>query len=103
MKIKEILVGPLLGKMNTIATTITTNHIPGNTINKVFVCETDRTRYFRTYAMSDSEDVFYEFGYSSNLLINESLETMQELLTDKELVEATEEQEEQVKDENRWL
>ena len=51
MKIKEILVGPLF---------ITTDHIPGNTINKVFVCETDRTRYFRTYAMSESEDVFYE-------------------------------------------
>ena len=37
MKIKEILVGPLLGKMNIIATTVTTDHIPGNTINKVFV------------------------------------------------------------------
>lgn len=103
MKINEILVGPLLGKMNTIATTITTDHIPGNTINKVFVCETDRTRYFRTYAMSESEDVFYEFGYSSNLLLNESLETMQELLMSEELVEATEEQENSVKEESRWL
>ena len=53
--------------------------------------------------MSKSEDVFYEFGYSSNLLLNESLETSQKLLVDKELVEATEEQENSVKDESRWL
>ena len=78
-------------------------NIKYNTIGKIFVCETDRTRYFRTYAMSESEDVFYEIGYSPNLLINESLETMKELVLSEELIEATEEQENSVKDESRWL
>ena len=103
MNIKEITIGAIQnGRKYTTECVITTNHIYGNTLDKIFVCETDRTRYFKTCSITKSEDCFCEIGYWCRLLKRGSLEKIEELLLNRELVEATNEQDERAKEESSW-
>ena len=101
MNIKEISIGAIQnGRKYTTACVITTNHIDGNTLDKIFVCETYSTRYFKTCSITKSEDCFCEIGYWNQLLKKRSLEEIEYLLLGKELVEATDEQDERAKKES---
>ena len=98
MNIKEISIGAIQnGRKYTTECVITTNHIDGNKLNKIFVCETYSTRYFKTGSITKSEDCFYEIGYWNQLLKKRSLEEIEYLLLGKELIEATDEQAEDAK------
>lgn len=104
MKIKEISIGAIQnGRKCSSECVITTNHITGNVIDKIFVCEAGSTKYFRTISITKSEDLFYEIGYYPHLLKKRSLEEIEELLLKEELVEATNEQAERAKEESSWL
>ena len=103
MNIKEISIGAIQnGRKYTTECVITTNHIDGNTLDKIFVCETYSTRYFKTCSITKSEDCFCEIGYWNQLLKKRSLEEIEYLLLGKELVEATDEQDERAKEESSW-
>ena len=103
MNIKEISIGAIQnGRKYSTECVITTNHIDGNTLDKIFVCETYSTRYFKTCSITKSEDCFCEIGYWNQLLKKRSLEEIEYLLLGKELVEATDEQDERAKKESSW-
>ena len=93
MNIKEISIKDVQnGRKCSSECVITTNHITGNVIDKIFVCETLSTKYFRTISITKSEDCFCEIGYWNQLLKKRSLEEIEYLLLGKELIEATDEQ-----------